>query len=662
MAAGLRGVALTWLRSSLRFTSFLALACVTVLALLPNDSRADGGELAEVRIAARASEDGRVEFGLRARNAAGGWGEPILPRVRRFPTNAAVDRWLYSSPINVPSSVESDLAIQIVDGSFVVRAEGLSYEDVCGFVSLQRRSRIVSLSTEHPPACDESASPVTVLSVADFRPAFDARDPQQHLVYDWEAHLDRSVQPAYLQAPITLSEARAIARAVYDDHFRGRESPPSVIVVDDDELDGFAGVYQSGLHGIELTRSALNPASVLHELGHALVETADARDPGHGPAFTAQMIALWQRYLPSFDAAAARRAAVEHDVAVGSLAPARATGGAVQLNAVRTALGVPGDSTLAAGAHPGLRGVAELQGDIAVRIAARRLDGGRIEFALQPQKRNGEWGGRLYPSIRFLPANPPRGRWLNSSPVAVAPEAAAVSVQVQDDAFVFSVGGADLTDPCGNAALLRGNRAVWLSSLDPATCSEWDLWTPVLFADDTTVEVASRSSEWPRFADWWRQLQLNDVVSDTAIAEITLDQAGALAEAIFSDHFQGRVANPITFSRTADGARYEYRAHGWRFSSEWDSNPSAWSATIVLARALLDIDGGAGYIERRGNYDSRYVAQLISLFERYFTSFDGEAARRAARAHGLRFTADTPVPATGSAFNRAVVQTLLNTR
>ena len=655
-------MALTWLRSSLRFTSSLALACVTVLALLPNDSRADGGELAEVRIAARASEDGRVEFGLRARNAAGGWGEPILPRVRRFPTNAAVDRWLYSSPINVPSSVESDLAIQIVDGSFVVRAEGLSYEDVCGFVSLQRRSRIVSLSTEHPPACDESASPVTVLSVADFRPAFDARDPQQHLVYDWEAHLDRSVQPAYLQAPITLSEARAIARAVYDDHFRGRESPPSVIVVDDDELDGFAGVYQSGLHGIELTRSALNPASVLHELGHALVETADARDPGHGPAFTAQMIALWQRYLPNFDAAAARRAAVEHDVAVGSLAPARATGGAVQLNAVRAALGVPDDSTLAAGAHPGLRGVAELQGDIAVRIAARRLDGGRIEFALQPQKRNGEWGGRLYPAIRFLPTDPPRGRWLNSSPVVVAPEAAAVSVQVQDDAFVFSVGGADLTDPCGNAALLRGNRAVWLSSPDPATCSEWDLWTPVLFADDTTVEVASRSSELPRFADWWRQLQLNDVVSDTAIAEITLDQAGALAEAIFSDHFQGRVANPITFSRTADGARYEYRAHGWRFSSEWDSNPSAWSATIVLARALLDIDGGAGYIERRGNYDSRYVAQLISLFERYFTSFDGEAARRAARAHGLRFTAGTPVPATGSAFNRAVVQTLLNTR
>ena len=662
MAARLRSAAPIWLRSPLRSASLLALACLAVLALAPNDSRADGGELAEVRIAARAGEDGRVEFGLRARNAAGSWGEPILPRVRRFPTNAAVDRWLYSSPINVPASVESDLAIQIVDGSFVVRADGLSYEDVCGFVSLQRRSRIVSLSTEYPPACDESASPVTVLSVADFRPAFDARDPQQHLVYDWEAHLDRSVQPAYLQAPITLSDARAIARAVYNDHFRGRESPPSVIGVDDDELDGFAGVYQSGLHRIEITRSALNPASVLHELGHALVETAGARDPGHGPAFTAQMIALWQRYLPNFDAVAARRAATEHDVAVGSLAPARATGGAVQLNAVRAALGVPDDSTLAAGVHPGLRGVAELQGDIAVRIAARRLENGRIEFALQPQKRNGEWGGRLYPSIRFLPANPPRGRWLNSSPVAVAPEAAAVSVQVQDDAFVFSVGGADLTDPCGNAALLRGNRAVWLSSLDPATCSEWDLWTPVLFADDTTLEVIPLSSEWHRFADWWRQLRLNDVAPDIVTPEITLDAVSALAEAIFADHFRGRISNPVEFSLSDDGVRYEYSTHGWRSSGRWDAHPSVWWALLISARALLDIDGGAGYIESRENYDSRYVAQLIALFERYFTSFDGEAARRAARVHGLRFTADIPVPATGSAFNRAVVQTLLNTR
>ena len=666
MAARLRSAAPIWLRSPLRSASLLALACLAVLALAPNDSRADGGELAEVRIAARAGEDGRVEFGLRARNAAGSWGEPILPRVRRFPTNAAVDRWLYSSPIDVPASAESDLAIQIVDGSFVVRADGLSYEDMCGFVSLQRRSRIVSLSTEHPPACDEFASPVTVLSVADFRPAFDAQDPQQHLVYDWEARLDRSVQPAYLRAPITLSDARAIARAVYNDHFRGRESPPSVIVVDDDELDGFAGVYQSGLHRIEITHSALNPASVLHELGHALVETAGARDPGHGPAFTAQMIALWQRYLPNFDAAAARRAAAEHDVAVGSQAPARATGGAVQLNAVRAALGVPDDSTLAAGAHPGLRGATELQSDIVVRIAARRLEDGRIEFALQPQKRNGEWAGRLYPSIRFLPANPPRGRWLNSSPVAVAPEAAAVSVQVQDDAFVFSVGGADLTDPCGNAALLRGNRAVWLSSLDPATCSEWSPWTPILFAENTTLEKDPKTPQEHHFHDWHWQLRLSDALPAFLDVEIGIDDARSLADAIFADHFRGRIANPIAFSHTASGLRAEHRVYLDRnrwVDSWWTTSGLNRRFTLqTVASALVDFERGYHYALNSAAYDGLFVAQLIALWERYLPSFDGEAARRAARVHGLRFTADTPVPATGSAFNQAVVQTLLNTR
>ena len=553
-----------------------------------------------------------------------------------------------------------------MDGSFVVRADGLSYEDICGFVSLQRRSRIVSLSTEHPPACDEFASPVTVLSVADFRPAFDAQDPQQHLVYDWEARLDRSVQPAYLRASITLSDARAIGRAVYNDHFRGRESPPSVIVVDDDELDGFAGVYQSGLHRIEITHSALNPASVLHELGHALVETAGARDPGHGPAFTAQMIALWQRYLPNFDAAAARRAAAEHDVAVGSQAPARATGGAVQLNAVRAALGVPDDSTLAAGAHPGLRGAAELQSDIVVRIAARRLEDGRIEFALQPQKRNGEWAGRLYPSIRFLPANPPRGRWLNSSPVAVAPEAAAVSVQVQDDAFVFSVGGADLTDPCGNAALLRGNRAVWLSSLDPATCSEWSPWTPILFAENTALEKDPKTPQEHHFHDWHWQLRLSDALPAFLDVEIGIDDARSLADAIFADHFRGRIANPIAFSHTASGLRAEHRVYLDRnrwVDSWWTTSGLNRRFTLqTVASALVDFERGYHYALNSAAYDGLFVAQLIALWERYLPSFDGEAARRAARVHGLRFTADTPVPATGSAFNQAVVQTLLNTR
>ena len=636
--------------------------CLFAFAALTGSARADGGDLAEVRIAARVGDDGRVEFGLRTRNPDGSWSEPILPRVRRFPASATVDRWLNSSAVTVPAGVEGDLSVRVVDGSFVVRADGLNYEDVCGFVSLQRRSRIVSLTAEAPPACEEIASPVTVLSVADFRPAFDSADPQQHLVYDWEAHLDRIALPAHLQSDISLADVRAVVRAVYADHFRGRERPPTVHLVRPGALGSASGQYSSPGHLIEITTDGLNPATVLHEVGHALVWSAGMYGVGHGPAFTAQMLALWQRYLPNFDATAARRAAADHGVVVGSLPPATATGGFLQLNAVQAALGVPDDAMLAAGALPGLRGVAELQDDIVIRITARLLEDGRIEFAVQPRRTSGEWGGRLYPSIRFLPADPPRGRWLNSSPVLVAPEAAAASVRVRDDAFVLRVSGQNLTDPCGNAALLRGNRAVWFSSLDQETCSEWGEWSPILFTDDTTAESDPDSPQEGRYWDWRFHLRLNDVLRDLRGIELTLEEADAVADAIFADYHQGRVANPIAFSRSADGVRAEYDVHDWNIWWEWDSAPHAGLVLAVVTRALLDVDGGAAYIERRDRYGPPYIAQLIALWGRYFSDFDGDAARQAARIHSLRYAADTPVPATGSLFDRAVVRTLLGVR
>ena len=52
-----------------------------------------------------------------------------------------------------------------------------------------------------------------------------------------------------------------------------------------------------------------------------------------------------------------------------------------------------------------------------VRIAARRVSGGRVEFALQAQSEDGTWGERRLPRARFLPARAALDRWLTSSPV-----------------------------------------------------------------------------------------------------------------------------------------------------------------------------------------------------------------------------------------------------
>ena len=54
-----------------------------------------------------------------------------------------------------------------------------------------------------------------------------------------------------------------------------------------------------------------------------------------------------------------------------------------------------------------------------VRIAARRVAGGRVEFALQQRAGGGDWGARLLPQQRLFPVGTPRGQWLASSPLAV---------------------------------------------------------------------------------------------------------------------------------------------------------------------------------------------------------------------------------------------------
>ncbi len=54
-----------------------------------------------------------------------------------------------------------------------------------------------------------------------------------------------------------------------------------------------------------------------------------------------------------------------------------------------------------------------------VRIAARRLDGGSIELALQRWS-DGSWGARQLPASRLIAADAAPGRWLNSSPLTPA--------------------------------------------------------------------------------------------------------------------------------------------------------------------------------------------------------------------------------------------------
>ena len=62
-----------------------------------------------------------------------------------------------------------------------------------------------------------------------------------------------------------------------------------------------------------------------------------------------------------------------------------------------------------------------------VRITARQMEDGRVEFALQ-QRVDGEWGERILPTSRFFPADVGHNRWLNSTPITVSMADAEASV------------------------------------------------------------------------------------------------------------------------------------------------------------------------------------------------------------------------------------------
>ena len=85
---------------------------------------------------------------------------------------------------------------------------------------------------------------------------------------------------------------------------------------------------------------------------------------------------------------------------------------------------------------------------VQVRISARRLDGGRVEFALQQRRGDGSWAGRVLPARRFVPASAAPGRWYTSSVLELAPE----SVAPSETEWTLLAGGdvlMDRTEPAG---------------------------------------------------------------------------------------------------------------------------------------------------------------------------------------------------------------------
>ena len=95
-------------------------------------------------------------------------------------------------------------------------------------------------------------------------------------------------------------------------------------------------------------------------------------------------------------------------------------------------------------------------GDVEVRIVARKLESGRIEFDLQQRSSDDTWGDRRLPRVRFFPTTAGVGRWLASSALDLpAGEVRIVARKLTDGRIEFGLQQRDSDDTWGDRQLPR---------------------------------------------------------------------------------------------------------------------------------------------------------------------------------------------------------------
>ena len=78
-----------------------------------------------------------------------------------------------------------------------------------------------------------------------------------------------------------------------------------------------------------------------------------------------------------------------------------------------------------------------------MRIVARKLEDGRIEFGLQQRQADTTWGARQLPRVRFFPTTATAGNWLASSSLTLtAPQTTAQSASQSTGQYSAVTAGA----------------------------------------------------------------------------------------------------------------------------------------------------------------------------------------------------------------------------
>ena len=264
-----------------------------------------------LRIAARRLSAGGVELGLQC--LIGGRWEALRQPTRPVLTGLSRNTWRFTSALEVPAlpahvfgELRRGASITTRDGEFDLEVDGRVYRTRCGVLELDILTEHILADTA-AEGCHDSAPLLTICPTSDC-------DVQQNAAYDWEW---RQVGGSLGQINVTRSEAQAVVNAIFADFFPRSRAP--TVSFSSEQSHGHADRSE-----IVLGTNVRDLGSVVHELAHSLVDHASVRDAGHGGAFTAMLLHLWERYFPIADVEAARDDAKRHDIEVASRPPVRA--------------------------------------------------------------------------------------------------------------------------------------------------------------------------------------------------------------------------------------------------------------------------------------------------------------------------------------------------
>ncbi len=264
-----------------------------------------------LRISARRLSTGGIELGVQ-RLGDGQW-EALRQPTRPVLTGLSRNTWRFTSAFQLPplsghafGELRRGASITTRDGEFDLEVDGRTYRTRCGVLDLDILTEHILVDTASE-GCHGSAPLVTICPTSDC-------DVQQNAAYAWES---RQIGTSLDQIDVTRSEAQGVVNAIFADYFP-RSTPPTVRF-SSEQSHGHASRDE-----ITLGTEVRNLGAVVHELAHSIVDQASVRDAGHGGAFTAMLLSLWERYFPIADVDAARDEAKRYGIEIASRPPVRA--------------------------------------------------------------------------------------------------------------------------------------------------------------------------------------------------------------------------------------------------------------------------------------------------------------------------------------------------